>query len=390
MWIDMKGYGKIILICAVLLLLAGCAETNESTDLADPATSFDTREDRTQSEQDTLNEPNTPDEPAGQALSMPDPEDSGETRVTDTTPAYSEALTDALMWERIKANYMTGFLWLKGKTFRQLGDEPEAMYCWISGKGEAAYRNLTRLSILLFSGPILSEDSKCVAVAYDFKYAAPDWNRETSFSKDIVLKAGGDVKWVERKGKETAYLEYTFDGLQTRVYTNDYGTEILSDRNVLLKEESVEEMFGLRDLNIDEGLIVNEYARNGEERVPIYDYIECFGRTQEEITEMLPGNYKFNVYGSMRELNDNIEYSFIDGFCSHVNVPVGVAFPDLGNGAGVDYIKKLNMPFTYRLTSPESTYYIIKFEKFDVFITADSDANIVKDEKVAIQFNGKY
>jgi hypothetical protein len=306
-------------------------------------------------------------------------------------PAYSEALTDALTWERVKANRKVTFSAVIEKTFKQMGTERYASYCWTPGEGEAAYKDwpFAGLDALLFSATILSEDSKCVAIAYDFKYAAPDWNGETSFSKDIVLQTNGDVKWVERNGEEAAYLEYAFDGLQTRVYTNDDGTEILSDRNVLLKEESAEEMFGLQDIDIDEGLIVKEYNGNGEERIPLYDYIDCLEKTQEEIAEMFPGNYKFNVYGSMRELNDNIEYDFIDGFCSHVNVPVEVVFPDLGDDAGVDYIKKFNMPFTYRLASPESTDYRIEFEKFYICVIADSDANIVTDEKVAIQFNGK-
>jgi hypothetical protein len=396
---------------ALTLLLAGCGEISN----ADPVISNEMQEDQAQDKPDTSAEPVNSDEPNGPYESVLPQEQpsSRESKATDTSApsqenrerqetddysdddwppvtdrTYPQDLTEALAWEQMKANYEDTFWDIRGKSLKKLVEKRYYLwYGWIPDKGEAVYFNsMWDAECVFFSGPILSEDSKCVAIAYDFKYTSPGWNGNTTFSKALVLKAGWDVKWVERKDAEAAYLEYTFDGLQTRVYTNDDGTEILSDRNVLLKEESAEEMFGLRDLYIDEGFIVKGYNGTDENRIPLYDYIDCFGRTQEEIAEMLPGNYKFNVYGSVRELNDNIEYSFIDGFCSHVNVPVGVVFPDLGDDAGVDYIKKLGMPFTYRLASPKSTYYMIKFEKFDIFIYADSDANIVTDEKVAIQF----
>ncbi|MDR2087888.1 MAG: hypothetical protein LBP73_00855 [Clostridiales Family XIII bacterium] len=256
------------------------------------------------------------------------------------------------------------------------------MYCFIPGKGEAAYENWPLADVLLFSGPILSENAKCTAIAYDFKYAAPGWNGETAFSKEDVLRAGGDVKWIEREGSEPACLEYTFDGLQMRVYTDDDGAGILRDRNVLLKEQSAEKLFGLQDIDIKQDLIAAEKGKVG---TLLYDYVDCLGKTQEEITENLPGNYKFNVNGSMRELDDNIEYIFFEGYCYGINIPVEVAFPDLGNESGFEYVKDLDMPFSYQLSTPGSTWYKIEFEEFVIYIMADESMNILADDQVVIQ-----
>jgi hypothetical protein len=403
----MRRYKFAIIIAAIIpaFLLVGCDKANESADPESRTLPPKTQEQpesgksKVPEESDESVGPLSPQEdPKRQEPERPDLTDlfqeeqeeqpsgdySEDTPLPATTDrAYPQELTDVLTWEQMKANYEDGFWDMRGKSLKKLVEKSYYMwYGWIPDRGEAAFFNTSNsdAECVLFSGPILSEDAKCTAIAYDLKYTAPGWDGETAFSKEYVLRAGGDVVWIERKDSEPDYLEYTFDGLQTRVYTNDDGTEILRDRDIILKDESAEEMFGLQDIDIKKELFVRDGAADNEKWVVPNRYIFCIGKTEEEIAGVFGGTFGFND-GYMKYPEGVSFGPFNNGLCSGAGVPVDIFFPDLKEGDGVEYIKALGVPFMYRM-SPN--LYEIYFENFRITIVADDDMNILTDAEVMI------
>ncbi|MDR2087887.1 MAG: hypothetical protein LBP73_00850 [Clostridiales Family XIII bacterium] len=314
-----------------------------------------------------------------------EPDDSSDdTRLPDGNRTYPQDLTEALAWEQMKANYEDTFWDIRGKSLKKLVEKRFYIwYGWTLDRGEVAFFKGSDwdAECILFSAPILSENAKCTAIAYDFKYAAPGWNGETAFSKEDVLRAGGDVKWIEREGSEPAYLEYSFDGLQTRVYTDDDGIGILRDRDIVLKDNSAEEMFGLQDVDIKKELFVRNGMTDNEKWLVLNRYISCIGKTKEEIVKMLGENFEFDN-GRMK-YPEGLSFGLSgDGLCGEISGSFNILFPDSEEGDGIEYIKALGVPFMYRM--PPSLYEI-HFEHFCIAIRADDDMNILTDAEVVIR-----
>jgi hypothetical protein len=307
----------------------------------------------------------------------------------NAVPEHSQELEDALEWEQVRFDVDEYHLFERiGNTVYELSyGSWYAQYFWIPDLGEGVY--IDELDeFYLFSDQILSKDSRCVAMAVKIKSIIENWNGETSFSRENVLTSERDVKWVKKKAPESSYLEYNFGRYKARVFTNEDGTSLNGEKDVLLIDASAETLVGLHSLELlySDIMKASDNKRIGEKWNSANEYIDYLGKTQTEIITAISGEYTLteqsaNIYNMyITDTNNNTEFHFRDGLCKKVVVPFKSCFPVLSGE--VNSFKSLNIPFDCIVSS--TSEYRIYFEDFALSMDTGENAIVPDNGMVEI------
>jgi hypothetical protein len=285
-----------------------------------------------------------------------------------TEKFVAAAFPSTLLWSDVKRVLLdeADYTQILGKTILEIKKKWNVSYFWYPDGQETLYLNG---DCFLFSGPILSDGSTCVAVGIPLSLLSENESKKENLTLAELTKEDA-VVWVDA---ETPYLRYDLNNLELRVPTDASGATT-TGKTVLLKYADTKEMFGMLEQGPDSAQIVDAEEMKSEEWNVIKDYMIRMGKTLEEVISLIDYEYASNDYAGgglvVTDLKENVSYSFLDEKCVHINIPTWIIFSYLdGEAKSPEYLKSLEAPFAFA-----SGLYCYLFD--NIYLLIDSNANM--------------
>jgi hypothetical protein len=358
-------------------------------------------------EAETSNEPS----PAGEPLAA-EPEPA--TDISISANAFSQGKTDTDPSPESPVDVKSQFEWPAvreaisryisvGPPWEDLGISAHEAFkdlCYQYTRFPDGYEKVENFDewLLIFSDSVWAPGSISTGVAIRFDTAFPEWT-DAEISVDYIENSfEGKAAWVGPDRADIPYYAFSNEVGILKIYTNNDGTRLRTDMPVLLQKEDTNQT--PRPFFEADVFSLPAASRTGAQWEMINSYVDCLGKTQEEI---FPNGESFTIvqgfYNDLYSDNDNGVLYDISPFynsieppiCRGVEIPACEVFPELQNG-NIDkevFWEKmgLTVSWAYSIYMPNVwCYHLYSFEDCSIYILSYTEStDIKKDDFVYIK-----
>jgi hypothetical protein len=330
--------------------------------------------------------------PTDSTPEMPNSENR-EDSVTEESPAKALVETSetaevkGVDWGELKEKLLFyGYIAELGKPFL---DVNAATYEWFPD-GRELFANPNAPPVwYLFSELTWNPNAVCVAVNIPFNHLFGEWDGSGISEESIGTYAGGEVSWVDsaETGGPYPYYIYCDEDIALKIYSNDDGTQLLSNQHVSLQKRSA----GIEDWVLFFSERVASDKRQGGQWEKLEHYISDLGMPTDvfhsENADATPIPTEPGTENESYEIGDKgILYTFIEGKCYNIMIPAKTIFPEW-DGAVVSGDTLLDRMNVHAYWSRYEGYYTYNYSFDDCRIQIDSDAfrNVLGNGVVWVQ-----
>jgi hypothetical protein len=240
---------------------------------------------------------------------------------------------------------------------------------------------------LVFSDSVWAPGSTCVGIAVHFNVAFPDWGDETISVASVEKVLNDGTTWIGPDRTGIPYYSIPNDIGVLKVFTNQDGTKLLTDKPILLQEEDRELTPPTHKDRVNPAI-----SRNG----PLWSGINTFTeRLKKPQTEIMPDSDKITIldgrYGpEYSYIGSEATYQFdTDNNCDLISIPADELFQYLRHGDmdGETFVKEMDLCVTWGYSDGVGQYlYHYAFEDCMVMILSNGESrNITKDSVVIVK-----